>query len=126
MKKISMNMKEFCMRYPITEKVLKPEDPENENSKLVESYVYSRSLLYKHFGENAEISFNQLSIKEEADAMIKIKNNELKNNIFAIYDVEIDKQKCYGDDDILSDLTKKEYVELVSMLTNFKEGLIIM
>ena len=36
------------------------------------------------------------------------------------------KQKCYGDDDILSDLTKKEYVELVSMLTNFKEGLIIM
>ncbi len=114
------------MRYPIMEKVLKPEDPENENSKLVESYVYSRSLLYKHFGENAEISFNQLSIKEEADAMIKIRNNELKNNIFAIYDVEIDKQKCYGDDDILSDLTKKEYVELVSMLTNFKEGLIIM
>ena len=114
------------MRYPIKEVVLKPENPEDEQSKLIESEVYSRSLIYKRFGENATISFNELSIKEESEYLVQVELKQKNNNIFAMLDVEIDGQKCYGENDILSDLTKKEYVELASSLRNFKEGLIIM
>ena len=110
------------MRYPIKEVVLKPENPEDEQSKL----IYSRSLIYKRFGENAKISFNELSIKEESEYLLQVELKQKNNNIFAMLDVEIDGQKCYGENDILSDLTKKEYVELASSLRNFKEGLIIM
>ena len=114
------------MRYPITEVVLKPEDPEKEDSKLIESAVYSRSLVYKKIGESSIISFNQLTMREEADYMAKVSLGQNKNNIFEMLDVEIDSKKCYGDNDILSDLNKKEYLELASSLRNFKEGLIIM
>ena len=114
------------MRYPITEVVLKPEDPEKEDSKLIESAVYSRSLVYKKIGESSIISFNQLTMREEADYMAKVSLGQNKNNIFEMLDVEIDGKKCYGDNDILSDLNKKEYLELASSLRNFKEGLIIM
>ena len=126
MKRNEMTLKEFCMRYPIKEVVLKPENPEDEQSKLIESEVYSRSLIYKRFGENAKISFNELSIKEESEYLVQVELKQKNNNIFAMLDVEIDGQKCYGENDILSDLTKKEYVELASSLRNFKEGLIIM
>ncbi|MEI0448298.1 hypothetical protein R4J03_14735 [Brachyspira intermedia] len=126
MKRNEMTLKEFCMRYPIKEVVLKPENPEDEQSKLIESEVYSRSLIYKRFGENAKISFNELSIKEESEYLLQVELKQKNNNIFAMLDVEIDGQKCYGENDILSDLTKKEYVELASSLRNFKEGLIIM
>ncbi|MEI0748547.1 hypothetical protein [Brachyspira pulli] len=126
MKRNEMTLKEFCMRYPIKEVVLKPENPEDEQSKLIESEVYSRSLIYKRFGENATISFNELSIKEESEYLVQVELKQKNNNIFAMLDVEIDGQKCYGENDILSDLTKKEYVELASSLRNFKEGLIIM
>lgn len=126
MKRNEMPLKEFCMRYPIKEVVLKPENPEDEQSKLIESEVYSRSLIYKRFGENAKISFNELSIKEESEYLFQVGLKQKNNNIFAMLDVEIDGQKCYGENDILSDLTKKEYVELASSLRNFKEGLIIM
>ena len=126
MKRNEMPLKEFCMRYPIKEVVLKPENPEDEQSKLIESEVYSRSLIYKRFGENATISFNELSIKEESEYLVQVELKQKNNNIFAMLDVEIDGQKCYGENDILSDLTKKEYVELASSLRNFKEGLIIM
>ena len=126
MKRNEMTLKEFCMRYPIREVVLKPENPEDEQSKLIESEVYSRSLIYKRFGENAKISFNELSIKEESEYLLQVELKQKNNNIFAMLDVEIDGQKCYGENDILSDLTKKEYVELASSLRNFKEGLIIM
>lgn len=121
-----MTLKEFCMRYPIKEVVLKPENPEDEQSKLIESEVYSRSLIYKRFGENAKISFNELSIKEESEYLLQVELKQKQNNVFAMLDVEIDGQKCYGENDILSDLTKKEYAELASSLRNFKEGLIIM
>ncbi|KLI16434.1 hypothetical protein GQX59_08730 [Brachyspira hyodysenteriae] len=126
MKRNEMTLKEFCMRYPIKEVVLKPENPEDEHSNLIESEVYSRSLIYKRFGENAKISFNELSIKEESEYLLQVELKQKNNNIFAMLDVEIDGQKCYGENDILSDLTKKEYVELASSLRNFKEGLIIM
>lgn len=126
MKRNEMTLKEFCMRYPIKEVVLKPENPEDEQSKLIESEVYSRSLIYKRFGENAKISFNELSMKEETEYLLQVELKQKNNNIFAMLDVEIDGQKCYGENDILSDLTKKEYVELASSLRNFKEGLIIM
>ncbi|MEI0697527.1 hypothetical protein R4K92_01150 [Brachyspira intermedia] len=126
MKRNEMTLKEFCMRYPIKEVVLKPENPEDEQSKLIESEVYSRSLIYKRFVENATISFNELSIKEESEYLVQVELKQKNNNIFAMLDVEIDGQKCYGENDILSDLTKKEYVELASSLRNFKEGLIIM
>lgn len=126
MKRNEMTLKEFCMRYPIKEVVLKPENPEDEQSKLIESEVYSRSLIYKRFGENATISFNELSMKEETEYLVQVELKQKNNNIFAMLDVEIDGQKCYGENDILSDLTKKEYSELASSLRNFKEGLIIM
>lgn len=126
MKRNEMTLKEFCMRYPIKEVVLKPENPEDEQSKLIESEVYSRSLIYKRFGENAAISFNELSIKEESEYLVQVELKQKNNNIFAMLDTEIDGQKCYGENDILSDLTKKEYSELASSLRNFKEGLIIM
>ena len=58
MKRNEMTLKEFCMRYPITEVVLKPEDPEKEYSKLIESAVYNRSLVYKKIVESSIISFN--------------------------------------------------------------------
>lgn len=124
MKRNEMTMKEFCMRYPMSEVIY---TSVNDNSnELVEKFIYSRSILYKEFGENAVIAFNELNMREETEYAKKIDSKEKTNNIFEMLDVEIDGKKCYGDDSALNELTQRQFIELASCLRNFKLGKIIM
>ena len=48
------------------------------------------------------------------------------NDIFEMFDVEINGKKAYGDKNCLEDLTKKQILELANAMRNFRDGIIIM
>lgn len=122
MKKREMTLKEFCMRYPFKEMVLK----EDGDGVLVETEVWSRSLIHQSFNDNAMISFNEYTIAEEEAKLDDIIRKKKTDNIFELYDVMIDGKKCYGKDNCISQLTKKEFVELVNSVKSFRDGVIVM
>ena len=123
MKRIEMKLKDFCMRYPIAETVY---IEDKESKQLIETEIYSRSMLHESFKKDSVISFNELTIKEETTYYDKVEKKEAKNNIFEMLDVEINGKKCYGDSDILDNLSRKEFAELTSALNNFLLGKVVM
>ena len=122
MKRKTMSLKEFCMRYPIQETVLK----DVGEKELLETKVWSRSTVYECFKEDAEISFNELTAKEENNYYEKVNKKKANNDIFEMFDVEINGKKAYGDKNCLEDLTKKQILELANAMRNFRDGIIIM
>lgn len=122
MKRKNMSLKEFCMRYPIVETVLK----DVGEKELLETKVWSRSTIYEYFNEGSEISFNELTVKEENNYYEKVNKKKANNDIFEMFDVEINGKKAYGDKNCLEDLTKKQILELANAMRNFRDGIIIM
>ena len=123
MKRIEMKLKDFCMRYPISETVY---IEDKETKQLIETEIYSRSMLHESFKKDSVISFNELTMKEETAYYDKVEKKEAKNNIFEMLDVEINGKKCYDDSDILDNLSRKEFTELTSALNNFLLGKVVM
>ena len=122
MKRQTITLKEFCMRYPISETVYK----NSEGKELTPTVIYSRSLLYENFRDGAEISYNELTIKEEEDYYKKVDNKKANNDIFEMLDIEIDGKKSYGANSCLNNLTRKQFAELTSAVRNFQNGIIAM
>ena len=92
MKRKTITLKEFCMRYPIQETVLK----DVGEKELSETKVWSRSTVYECFKEDAEISFNELTAKEENNYYEKVNKKKANNDIFEMFEVEINGKKAYG------------------------------
>ena len=110
------------MRYPIVETVLK----DVGEKELLETKVWSRSTIYEYFNKGSEISFNELTAKEENNYYEKVNKKKANNDIFEMFDVEINGKKAYGDQNCLEDLTKKQILELANAMRNFRDGIIIM
>lgn len=121
MKRIEMKLKDFLMRYPISETIY-IEDI-NDKSKLVATEIYSRSLVHEKFDKDSIISFNELTIKEETEYYSKIASGETKDNILEMLDVEINSLKC-NDSNVLDNLSRKEYTEIISALNSFLQGIV--
>ena len=84
MKRIEMKLKDFCMRYPISETVC---IEDKDTKQLIETEIYSRSMLHESFDKDSVISFNELTMKEETAYYDKVEKKEAKNNIFEMLDV---------------------------------------
>ena len=111
MKRKTMTLKEFCMRYPIQETVLK----DVGEKELSETKVWSRSTVYECFKEDAENNYYE-----------KVNKKKANNDIFEMFEVEINGKKTYGDKNCLEDLTKKQILELANAMRNFRDGIIVM